>query len=47
MFSSCFCFDLFLSGVVPSFRGAMASANKDREKMPSEDDHQDPRLKEG
>jgi hypothetical protein len=24
----------------------MASANNDKEKMPSEDDHQDPKLKE-
>jgi hypothetical protein len=25
----------------------MASANNDKEKMPSDDDHQDPKLKEG
>jgi hypothetical protein len=47
MFSSCFCFDLFLSGVVLSFRGIMASASNDKEKTPSEDDHRDPKLKEG
>jgi hypothetical protein len=47
VFSSCFCFDLFLSGVVLSFRGTMASASNDREKTPSEDDRQDPQLKEG
>jgi hypothetical protein len=46
MFSSCFCFDLFLLGFVLSFRGIMASASNDKEKMPSEDDHQDPKLKE-
>jgi hypothetical protein len=38
--------DLFLSGVVLSFRGTMASANNDKEKTPPEDDHQDPKLKE-
>jgi hypothetical protein len=41
-----FCFDLFLSGVVLSFRGTMASASNDKEKTPPEDDHQDPKLKE-
>jgi hypothetical protein len=41
-----FCFDLFLSGAILSFRGIMASANNDTEKTPSEDDHQDPKLKE-
>jgi hypothetical protein len=46
MFSSCFCFDLFLSGAVLSFRGTMASASNDKEKTPPEDDHQDPQLKE-
>jgi hypothetical protein len=46
MFSSCFCFDLFLSGVVLSFRDIMASASNDKEKMPPEDDHQGPKLKE-
>jgi hypothetical protein len=46
MFSSCFYFELFLSGVVLSFRGIMASASNNKEKMPSEDDHQDPKLKE-
>jgi hypothetical protein len=35
-----------LSGVVLSFRGIMASASNDKEKMPSEDNHQDPKLKE-
>jgi hypothetical protein len=38
---------MFLSGVVLSFRGTMASASNDKEKMPPEDDHQDPQLKEG
>jgi hypothetical protein len=47
MFSSCFCFDLFLSGVVLSLRGIMASANNDKGKKPLEEDHQDPKLKEG
>jgi hypothetical protein len=28
------------------FRGTMASANNDKEKTSSEDDHQDPKLKE-
>jgi hypothetical protein len=42
-----FCFDLFLSTAILSFRGTMASANNDKEKMPLEDDHQDPKLKEG
>jgi hypothetical protein len=42
-----FCFDLFLSGVVLSFRGIMASANNDKGKEPLEEDHQDPKLKEG
>jgi hypothetical protein len=37
---------MFLSGAVLSFRGNMASANNDKEKTPSEDDHQDPKLKE-
>jgi hypothetical protein len=46
MFSLCFCFDLFLSGVVLNFRGIMASASNDKEKTPPEDDHQDPKLKE-
>jgi hypothetical protein len=40
-----FCFDLFLSGAVLSFRGIMASANNDKEKTPSEDDHHDIKLK--
>jgi hypothetical protein len=47
MFSSYFCFDLFLSGVVLSFRGTMASASNDKEKTPLEDNHQDPKLKDG
>jgi hypothetical protein len=47
MFSSCFCFDLFLSGVVLSFRGIMASASNDKGKKPLEEDHHDPKLKEG
>jgi hypothetical protein len=47
MFSSCFCFDLFLSGVVLSFRGIMTSASNDKGKKPLEEDHQDPKLKEG
>jgi hypothetical protein len=46
MFSSYFCFDLFLSGAVLSFRGIMASANNDKEKTPLEEDHEDPKLKE-
>jgi hypothetical protein len=37
---------MFLSGAVLSFRGTMASANNDKEKTPSEDDHQNPKLKE-
>jgi hypothetical protein len=35
-----------LSGAVLSFRGIIASANNDKENTPSEDDHQDPKLKE-
>jgi hypothetical protein len=46
VFSSCFCFDLFLSRVVLSFRGTMASASNDKVKTHPEDDHQDPQLKE-
>jgi hypothetical protein len=46
VFSSGFCFELFLLGVVLSFRGIMASASNDKEKTSSEDDHQDPKLKE-
>jgi hypothetical protein len=38
---------MFLSGVVLSFRGIMASASNDKEKTPSENDLQDPKLKEG
>jgi hypothetical protein len=47
VFWSCFCFDLFLSGVVLSFRGIMVSASNDKGKKPLEEDHQDPKLKEG
>jgi hypothetical protein len=47
MFSSCFGFDLLLSGVVVSFRGTMASASNDKEKEPLEEDLQDPKLEEG
>jgi hypothetical protein len=36
MFSPCFCFDLFLSGVVLSLRGIIAAASNDN-----------PELKEG
>jgi hypothetical protein len=38
---------MFLSEVVLSFRGIMASASSDKEKTLSEDDRQDPRFKEG
>jgi hypothetical protein len=38
---------MFLSGVVLSFRGIMASASNDKGKKPLEEDHQDPKLKEG
>jgi hypothetical protein len=31
MFSSCFCFDLFLSGVAPSFRAVMSSSGSSEE----------------
>jgi hypothetical protein len=41
VFSICFC-----QGIVLSFRGIMASASNDKEKMPPEDDHQDLQLKE-
>jgi hypothetical protein len=41
-----FCFDLFLSRAVLSFRGIIASANNDKEKTPSKDDHHDIKLKE-
>jgi hypothetical protein len=47
MFSSCFCFELFLSGVVLSIRSLMASASNDKGKNPLEEDRQDPKLKEG
>jgi hypothetical protein len=35
-----FCFELFLSGVDPSFEGTMASSNDDKEKASPEDNHQ-------
>jgi hypothetical protein len=38
---------MFLSGVVLSFRGIMASTNNDKGKKPLEEDHEDPKLKEG
>jgi hypothetical protein len=47
VFSSCFCFNLFLSGAILSFRGITASANNDKGKKPLEEDHRDPKLKEG
>jgi hypothetical protein len=37
---------MFLSGVVLSSRSTMASSSNDKERMPSEDDHQDLKLKE-
>jgi hypothetical protein len=46
MFSSCFCFELFLSGVDLSFRSTMAYSSNDKEKMPSDDDRQDLELEE-
>jgi hypothetical protein len=45
MFSSCFHFDLFLSGVVLSSRRIMAFSSNDKENTPPEDDHQDLQLK--
>jgi hypothetical protein len=36
-----------MSGAVLSFRGTMASAKNDKGKKPLEDDHQDPKMKEG
>jgi hypothetical protein len=36
-----------LSGVDLSFRGNMASSSDDKGKNPLEEDHQDPKLKEG
>ena len=46
VFSLCFCFDLFLTGIVLSFRSTMVSANNDKGKEPLEDDLQDPKLEE-
>jgi hypothetical protein len=43
----CFCFDLFLTGAILSFRSIMGVANNDKGKKPLEEDHQDPKLKEG
>jgi hypothetical protein len=40
-------FELFLSGVDFKFRGAMASSSNDKGMTPLEDDHQNPKLKEG
>jgi hypothetical protein len=37
---------MFLSGVVLSFRGIIASTSNDEGKKPLEEDHQDPKLKE-
>ena len=45
-FSSCFRFDLFLSGIVLSFRSAIVSANNNKGKEPLEDDLQDRKLEE-
>jgi hypothetical protein len=42
-----FCFELFLSGVDLKFGGAMASSSGDKGKTSPEDDHQNPKLKEG
>ena len=42
-----FCFELFLSRVDLKFGGAMASSSGDKGKTPPEDDHQNPKLKEG
>jgi hypothetical protein len=46
IFSSCFCFELFLSGVDSSFGSIMVSSSGDKEKAPLEDDHQDLQPKE-
>jgi hypothetical protein len=46
MFSSCFHFELFLSGVVLGSRSIMASSSDDKGKKPMEEDHQDLKLKE-
>jgi hypothetical protein len=42
-FSSCFCFELFLSGVDFSFEGTMAPSSDDKGKRPREEG---PKLKE-
>jgi hypothetical protein len=42
-----FCFELFLLGVDLKLGGVMASSSGDKEKTPLEDDHQNPKLKEG
>jgi hypothetical protein len=46
MFSMCFHFQLFLSGVVLSSRRIMASLSNDKGKKPMEEDYQDLKLKE-
>jgi hypothetical protein len=46
MFSLCFCFELFLSGVDFSFESTMASSSGDKEKAPRKDNHQDLQPKE-
>jgi hypothetical protein len=46
MFSSCF-FICFCQEIVLGFRGIMASSSNDKGKKPLEEDHQDPKLKEG
>jgi hypothetical protein len=45
VFSSCFHFELFLLGVVLSFRSIMASSSNNKGNKPMEEDHQDPKLK--
>jgi hypothetical protein len=47
VFSSCFYFDLFLSGIFLSFRGILASASNDKGKKPLDEKLQDPKQKEG
>jgi hypothetical protein len=46
VFSSYFCFELFLSGVDLSFESTMASSSDDKEKAPPKDNHQDLQPKE-
>jgi hypothetical protein len=41
-----FCFEIFLSGVDPSFEGTMASSNDGKEEAPPEDNRQDLQPKE-